>query len=447
MVAIAIDVHGILNGTGDADCCCCGGKDTTNNVTGAVLLTARSTDTTDTDSGYNKDSTVKGTVLLLKARSMTLRVTQTIEAQLTKKLSTTAKARAVQSMSTTWCSKTHLASHRIQHDDTVWSERGSVRYLLHDELGKGTFGQVVRAQKEELRHSCSHRGCRYEYTDVAIKIQPSRRQNDPIYTDRLKLECEILRRFGHHTNIIGLVEVIHTTCFPCKVYIVMEKASTDLFTLLTKSNAFAAQADLPQQIMIGLLTAVAYLHEAGIAHRDIKLENILIQCSCLSLSHQIHPGGRIEACAVRLCDFGLASEARYYPGYRYSSRSHVGQYDKRGWFQDGGKEVLAWGTQGTPRYQSPELLSKQRRKMKRPFEARRADMYSTGCLLYVIIFRKYYDRKSWRCKRLLFEDESEMPEKHRVGILLQSLLRTEPCARISAAAALKHSWFQHTKSK
>ena len=397
----------------------------------------------DIDTYIEKIANIKGAVLH-KTRPIIQQTTQSMEFLVQHMVA--AIKRAVQSMGSTK-RKTQLPSH---HNGIVQSNTKSVRYLLQDELlGKGHYGKVVGAKKEVQQDKWLRwiTGFKYAYSDVAIKMQPSHRPGHTRHESRLNIECDILRRFGHHTNIIGFIESIHAPVWsPDKVYIVMEQASVDVLTFLKMfKKPDAAQSDLPQQIMLGLLSALDYLHNAGIAHCDVKLENILIQSSCFAASKTIHPTSRIEASAIRLCDFGLAREATDFPGYEIYSRGE--EHDKQGWSNDDRKQVLVESVQGSSGYMAPEVLSKQRRKMRQPYEARRADMYSTGCVLFATVFWRMYSRKSWKCKKLLFEDQSEMPERHSVGILLQSLLRTEPCARISAANALKHSWFQYAKSK
>ena len=167
----------------------------------------------------------------------------------------------------------------------------AVRYFLRDEIGQGGFGQVVGAKMfvetkgEAAPHKWLDHGLCQQLNsrDVAIKIQPRHHPTDrhpERHTKRLKTECNLLQRFGHHPNIIGFVEAIDT---PDRVYIVMEKASMDVYRMLKDhKKTVKAQPDFHQQVMRGLLAGLGYLHNAGIAHGDIKLTNILLQVQVLT---------------------------------------------------------------------------------------------------------------------------------------------------------------------
>ena len=68
----------------------------------------------------------------------------------------------------------------------------------------------------------------------------------------------------------------------------MRHMKCDLQRLIASSSPL--QENHVQFIMYQLLSAVAFLHSAGVAHRDIKPANILINSDC----------------KINLCDFGLS---------------------------------------------------------------------------------------------------------------------------------------------
>lgn len=122
--------------------------------------------------------------------------------------------------------------------------------------------------------------------EVAVKIIDLTRfsQRD---VARIKRECDILRELSH-PNIVRIYEFLE---FNSKLYIFMELIrGKELFELVSKKGpileSFAAK------IFHQICSAVKYLHEQGIVHRDIKTENIMVDSSC----------------NAKLIDFGLAKK-------------------------------------------------------------------------------------------------------------------------------------------
>jgi serine/threonine protein kinase len=104
-----------------------------------------------------------------------------------------------------------------------------------------------------------------------------------------KREIEVLK-ICQHPNIIRLLDVFEN---PEYIYIVLENCSGgDLFTYLDKRD-FKITEDKARAIAHEIAAALFYLHKYGIAHRDLKLENILMD----------NPSDEAEA---KLVDFGLS---------------------------------------------------------------------------------------------------------------------------------------------
>ena len=104
-------------------------------------------------------------------------------------------------------------------------------------------------------------------------------------------ELEILRKVKH-PNIVKLIEEYKTDEY---VYLIMEflKAGDLLEDLTVKKKYEEKEA---AQMIINLTSAVAHLHSESIVHRDVKLENILIQ--------NLQDGIQV----LKLGDFGLATK-------------------------------------------------------------------------------------------------------------------------------------------
>lgn len=89
-----------------------------------------------------------------------------------------------------------------------------------------------------------------------------------------------------HPNIINLLEVFENTKY---VLLVMEYASNgDLLNYLKIKNGIAE--DEGRKLFRQIAFALRFVHRNGIIHRDIKLDNILLD----------------ELGRCKLCDFGVS---------------------------------------------------------------------------------------------------------------------------------------------
>lgn len=92
-----------------------------------------------------------------------------------------------------------------------------------------------------------------------------------------------------HPNIVTLYEIIVTES---SVYVVSEYCPNgELFDALTSCGRCSERR--VQKWIRQLTSAIHYCHKQGIVHRDIKLENILLDAQY----------------NVKMCDFGFARQA------------------------------------------------------------------------------------------------------------------------------------------
>ena len=198
------------------------------------------------------------------------------------------------------------------------------RYKILGELGRGAMGIVYKAEDPNLDRI------------VALKTIILEEDSDgrEEYHKRFILEAKAAGKLNH-PNIV--------TTFDCgdhegMAYLAMEPLEgTDLRSKLMKEGVTALEAvEIARQVAEGL----AYAHERGVVHRDIKPGNIMLDGA-----------GR-----AKIMDFGLA---RMRAADR-SSKTSTGM-------------VL-----GTPRYMSPEQISGQ------PVD-QRSDVFSLGIVLYEML--------------------------------------------------------------
>ncbi|XP_041911090.1 sperm motility kinase X-like [Arvicola amphibius] len=193
-------------------------------------------------------------------------------------------------------------------------------YVILNNLGKGGFAEVKLAC-----HLLTN-------VKVAVKILANGEESDGNNRKELNIMKEL-----DHPYIIKLFHVINSKDH---TYMVLEFAAQgDLVTLIEEGGPL--QQKEAQHILCQIVCAVHYCHDNDIAHRDIKLDNILLD-------------GKGN---IKLCDFGLAIRVSY------------GQKCK--------------GFCGTVEYCAPELFDDTE------YDARALDIWSMAVVLYAMFTAKF----------------------------------------------------------
>ncbi|XP_070001765.1 serine/threonine-protein kinase SAPK2-like isoform X2 [Nicotiana tabacum] len=204
-----------------------------------------------------------------------------------------------------------------------------------------------------------------------------------------------------HPNIIKFKEVFLT---PTHLAIVMEYAAGgELFERICNAGRFSE--DEARFFFQQLISGVSYCHSMQICHRDLKLENTLLDGSSTP--------------RLKICDFG------------YSKSSVLHSQPK--------------STVGTPAYIAPEVLS------RKEYDGKTADVWSCGVTLYVMLVGAYPfedpdDPRNFRktLTRILSVQYS-IPSYVRVSKeckhLLSQIFVADPEKRITMEEIKKHPWF------
>ncbi|XP_056129992.1 NUAK family SNF1-like kinase 1 isoform X2 [Lampris incognitus] len=144
--------------------------------------------------------------------------------------------------------KKHQHKHNLKH-----------RYELMETLGKGTYGKVKRAVERASQNT------------VAIKSIRKERITDDLDRVHIQREIEITSSL-RHPNIIRFHEVFESRD---KIVIVMEYASRgELYDYVHERRRLPETE--ARDIFRQITSAVHYCHKNGVIHRDLKLENILL---------------------------------------------------------------------------------------------------------------------------------------------------------------------------
>lgn len=201
------------------------------------------------------------------------------------------------------------------------------RYVVLGALGAGGFGTVYEAFDPELERS------------VALKLLHGEAHASTPVQERLRREARALARLAH-PNVVPVYDLGE---LDGRVYLAIELVrGQSLRAWLATPRSAREVLDVYAMAGRGLAAA----HAAGVVHRDVKPENILLG-----------DDGR-----VRVTDFGLAHPTG----------------DAAGGGTDGTGTVTR-GHLGTPAYMSPEQLA------QRPADAR-SDQFSFCVAVYEALF-------------------------------------------------------------
>jgi len=219
-------------------------------------------------------------------------------------------------------------------------------------------------------------------------------------------EIEILKRVSKgHPNIVTLYDYFET---PNNLYLVMDLCTGgELFDrIYNRGHYYEADA---ADIVRTVCSAVAYLHEKNIVHRDIKAENMLFK-------------GKEENSPLLIADFGLSK------------------------IIDNQITVLMT-TCGTPGYMAPEVIA-------RTGHGKPVDMWSIGVLTYFLLCGYTpFDgqRMDEEVKNILAGNYKFEPVQYWFAVsetardFIRKLLVVNPNLRMTAKQALQHPWLQPTQ--
>eukprot|EP00178_Gracilaria_changii_P000294 TRINITY_DN10369_c0_g1_i1.p1 TRINITY_DN10369_c0_g1~~TRINITY_DN10369_c0_g1_i1.p1 ORF type:complete len:651 (-),score=137.59 TRINITY_DN10369_c0_g1_i1:518-2440(-) len=187
--------------------------------------------------------------------------------------STRASAAALSPMSVQYCDKNHDYIVRT-------GELFNNRYTLEKVIGRGSFGQVVRAY-DTLQH-----------THVAIKII----KNHSLYVEQALSEA----RMTSYLNRIdpldshSIMRLRDKFIFRGHHCLVLELLSFSLYDLLRSTDFYGVSLNLVRKFCKQILSCLCFLARAdvNIAHCDLKPENVLLR----------HP----QRSAIKVVDFGAS---------------------------------------------------------------------------------------------------------------------------------------------
>jgi len=289
----------------------------------------------------------------------------------------------------------------VTNDEQTPSQPSSQRrpaYLLHRDLviGKGSYGQVCIASRGESEgHSAGRSGKRKKFACKCVMLR-----NDPKYIAKLQEEVNVLRELRGHSNVIRLYDVF---CVDNELFIITELGrGGDLFHLLTTHPKHGVTESYAAKTVAEMLSAVSFLHSRHICHRDLKLENWVLE------------SGKDVWSPLKLIDFGLSTH--FSPGQRLS-------------------RVV-----GSSYYVAPEVLKKTYTEA--------CDLWSLGVIVYMLLSGAppFYGKNDEAIKASIVQGEYTFPHElfrdvsDQAMQFVSTLLSYNTEYRYTAQQALTHDW-------
>ncbi|KAG2726690.1 hypothetical protein I3760_01G125400 [Carya illinoinensis] len=258
------------------------------------------------------------------------------------------------------------------------------KYELGRTLGEGNFGKVKLAKNIETGQS------------FAVKILEKTKIINLKITDQIKREIATLKLLKH-PNVVRLHEVLASKT---KIYMVLEYVTGgELFDRIASKGRL--KENVGRKVFQQLIDAVSYCHTKGVFHRDLKLENVLIDAR-----------GNIK-----ISDFGLSALPQHLRG-------------------DG----LLHTTCGSPNYIAPEILA------NRGYDGATSDIWSCGVILYVILTGQlpFDDRNLAVLYQKIFKGDTQIPTWLSPGAqkLIRRILDPNPLTRITTEDIKADEWFK-----
>ncbi|XP_022168997.1 serine/threonine-protein kinase fused isoform X3 [Myzus persicae] len=255
-------------------------------------------------------------------------------------------------------------------------------YQLRDKIGEGSFGKVFKAL-----HTTTNSIVAFKFIFKLDKLKT------------LQQEVDIQQKL-HHPNIVKMIESFGNEN---GIALVMEFVPRSLKEIIETEGILSEERT--QVIICHLVSALHYLHQKNILHRDLKPPNVLLDNNDVA----------------KLCDFGLAR------------------------FMLTGTQVLTQASlKGTPLYMAPEVINSP---VIPPIYNHNADLWSLGCIAYHLLCGKPpFDTKCLMHLVQMMKDQPIVwPDTVSVVCqnFLEQLLQKNPLQRLTWPGLLDHEFLKN----
>lgn len=259
-------------------------------------------------------------------------------------------------------------------------------YRIGKCIGKGAFGKVNLAIQKVTQNL------------VAIKSINKQYLLDDSSKRKVMQEVYILKKIRQE-NVVHFYETFETEKY---ILLVMELCGGgDLLNYVRKRRKL--KEDLAKVFFKQIIQALNYIHKKNIVHRDIKLDNILLD----------HSGN------VKIGDFGVSKLVR--PGDKMTEQC------------------------GTPAYIAPEIL------LDRGYTGYGVDIWSAGVVLYSMLYGTVPFKGNSMDELHNLIIRGKVTYKDDISIskeaidLLKGLLEVSTTDRLTTDQILRHPWLSNVK--
>lgn len=273
----------------------------------------------------------------------------------------------------------YISQYFLQYNDCP--QTSIEFYRVVNLIGKGAFGKVLL---------CEHR---LTGKKVAIKAIPKAQLQNQRSQKKVFQEVYILRKIKSR-YVIKILEVFESDK---NFLMVLEYAGGgDLLHYVRDKGKLKEEE--AKKIFKQIVQGALVIHEAGILHRDFKLDNILIDSSYST---------------IKICDFGVSKIVK--PG-----------------------EIIM-DQCGTPAYLAPEIIKNE------GYEGYTVDIWSIGIVLYTMICGTIPFRATniSDLHKVILSGVFDIPNEvsETAKDLLRKMIVVEPSERCSLQDVLTHPWF------
>lgn len=315
------------------------------------------------------------------------------------------------------------------------------RFKIVQLIGTGNYARVYRGLSQSGR-------------ELAIKSINLSKTTDNYKYKFLPRELTILKRITH-PNICKIYEITQVSD---RVFIIMQFCSRGTIADLLH-HCGPLNEPVTRYLFVPTAEAVHYLHAMHFSHRDLKLENILLDhdynpkltdfsysVSFASSSEKSFASKTVRSPTIVANSQGLSLGKQHSGPSRNSSPGPAGGVQS--------SRCAAIHTSklnetfcGTLPYLSPEMIRRQ------PYDSKKTDMWSLGVCLYIMLNDKapflFDDIKSMVKKQLScdFKFRTNVEFSPEVRELVSLMLEPDYTKRISSHEVVRHIWTQGEREK